>query len=336
MDGSYLCRRRIAAPLAAALIALTAAPAAEARQSPVLVTVNDPAGPINVTKAQLEHWVDIARRSGGGGNLKTPKRQLQAQAIQLLISFAWIEGEARAQGVTVTEAEVEASFDEQKQQSFPKESDFQKFLRTSGQSEADILQRVRLDLLSNAIRDRIVAPAAGSVTEADIDAYIAKTGPIETNPERRELRVVLTKTRAQAQQARSALERGANWKEVARRYSIDRSSGRDGGRIGFHAKGSLVKRLDRAVFRARRGRLVGPVKTQNGYYVFTVGRVLPATVMPRKQHRKHVRDQLESEAQQRLLDTFVRTFTATWTTRTTCAPAFDWVRDCSNWDGTER
>jgi foldase protein PrsA len=96
-----------------------------------------------------------------------------------------------------------------------------------------------------------------------------------------------------------------------------------------------VKRLDRAVFRARRGRLVGPVKTQSGYYVFTVGRVLPASEVPEKQHRKHVRLQLESEAQQRLLETFVRTFTASWRARTICAPAFDWVRDCSNWDGTE-
>ena len=56
---------------------------------------------------------------------------------------------------------------EQKQQSFPKESDYQKFLRTSGQSETNILQRVLLDLLSNGIRDRIVAPATGLGDRAD-------------------------------------------------------------------------------------------------------------------------------------------------------------------------
>ena len=48
---------------------------------------------------------------------------------------------------------------------------------------------MRLDLLSNAIRDRVVAPAAAAVTERDIDAYIAENGPIEMNPERRDLRV---------------------------------------------------------------------------------------------------------------------------------------------------
>ena len=98
-----------------------------------------------------------------------------------------------------------------------------------------------------------------------------------------------------------------------------------------------MKRLDRAVFRARRGRLVGPVKTQNGYYVFTVDtdptRVGDARP---KEHRKLVRDHLRSEAEQAVAG-HVRdaSFTATWKARTVCAPAFDWVKDCSNWDGTE-
>ena len=146
----------------------------------------------------------------------------------------------------------------------------------------------------------------------------------------------MTKTahRRNRRGARSSAER--TWQEVARRHSIDEIVRARRRAHRFPAKGTLVKRLDRAVFRARPGRLVGPVKTQCGYYVFTVSRVLPAKQMPEKQHRKHVREQLESEAQQRLLDTFVRTFTATWRTRTTCAPAFDWVRDCSNWDGTDR
>ena len=260
----------------------------------------------------MDHWIEIARLSSGGANVKTPKRQLELQVMQILISFAWIEGEARVQGVTVTDEEVEASFEEQKRQSFPKESDYRKFLRTSGQKRGDILQRVRLDLLSNKIRDRVVAPATASVTEASIDAFIAKEGPIEV-PEERDLRVVLTKTRAQAQQARGALERGATWKQVARRYSLDGTSKRSGGRLPAQAEGTLDKPLDRAVFRARKGRLVGPVKTRYGYYVFTVTRVKPASVTagegapqarPRASHvgggasgPHHVRDRLHRDVE---------------------------------------
>ena len=60
---------------------------------------------------------------------KTEYEQLRNQAVQLLISVRWIEGEADAMGVKVTDAEVKKSFDEQKKQSFPKEADYQKFLK---------------------------------------------------------------------------------------------------------------------------------------------------------------------------------------------------------------
>ena len=70
---------------------------------------------------------------------------LRDQVLQLLISFEWIEGEAEDQDVKVTDAEVKKSFDKQKKQAFPKDADYEKFLKDSGQTEEDILQRVRLD-----------------------------------------------------------------------------------------------------------------------------------------------------------------------------------------------
>ena len=41
--------------------------------------------------------------------------------------------------VKVTDADVKKSFDEQKKQSFPKDADYQKFLKKSGQTQEDIL-----------------------------------------------------------------------------------------------------------------------------------------------------------------------------------------------------
>ena len=65
--------------------------------------------------------------------------QLREQVLGLLISFEWIEREAEEQGVKVTDAEVKKSFEEQKKQSFPKDADYQKFLKDSGQTEEDVL-----------------------------------------------------------------------------------------------------------------------------------------------------------------------------------------------------
>ena len=103
--------------------------------------------------------------------LKTQCKQeydaLRDQVLQLLISFKWIEGEAKAMDIKVSDAEVKKSFDKQKKEAFPKAADFEKFLKDSGQTEEDILQRVRLDTLSNKIREK-VTKGKDKVTDAQI------------------------------------------------------------------------------------------------------------------------------------------------------------------------
>ena len=97
--------------------------------------------------------------------------QLRDQVLGLLISFEWIEREAEEQGVKVTDAEVKKSFEEQKKQSFPKDADYQKFLKDSGQTEEDVMMRVRLDALSNKIRDK-VTKGKDKVTDEQIDGLL--------------------------------------------------------------------------------------------------------------------------------------------------------------------
>ena len=66
------------------------------------------------------------------------------------------------------------------------------------------------------------------------------------------------------------LEDGKSFKEVAKKYSIDEASKSQGGKLPAVAKGQQEKALDEAVFKAKKGELTGPVKTQFGYYVFEV------------------------------------------------------------------
>src|SRR4051794_29518852 len=120
----------------AAVVAAAAAAPTPAAQSPAGVTGTAPAAMTAVTEADLAHWVDVARASNRGSYL--PLREAQGASLQLLVSVAWIEGEAREHGIAVTDAEVEKRFEEQRQQSFPKLADFRRFLRRTHQTVADI------------------------------------------------------------------------------------------------------------------------------------------------------------------------------------------------------
>jgi len=154
----------------------------------------------SIEKSDYDHWVNVAARSSGqGANASVPKppeytecvaakrkstpkpakgqpkvtdaqlksqckqeyEQLRDQVLQLLISFQWLEGEAKEQGIKVSDAEVKKSFDQQKKQSFPKDADYQKFLKDSGQSEEDIMLQVKADLLASKIRDKVVKGKEG-------------------------------------------------------------------------------------------------------------------------------------------------------------------------------
>ena len=207
---------------------------------------------------------------------KQEYEQLRNQVLQLLISFKWIQGEAETMDVKVTDAEVKKSFDEQKKQSFPKDADYKKFLSTSGQTEDDILQRVKLDLLSNKIRDKVVK-GKDKVSDKAIADFYNKNKARFAQPEKRDLRVVLTKDKAEADKAKAALESGDSWTTVAKKYSIDDTSKAAGGKLPAQAKGTLDKELDDAVFSAKKNELEGPIKTQYGYYVFTVTAITEAS-----------------------------------------------------------
>jgi foldase protein PrsA len=259
---------------------------------------------------------------------KTEYNQLRDQVLQLLISFKWIQGEADSMKIKVTDADVKKSFAEQKKQSFPKDADYQKFLKTSGQSESDIMQRVKLDLLSNKIRDKVIK-GKDTVSDAAIQDFYNKNKARFAQPEKRDLRVVLTKKKGEAQQAYNALKGGDSWKTVAKKYSIDDTSKAAGGKLPAQAKGTLDKQLDDAVFSAKKNQLEGPIKTQYGYYVFTVTGVTAASQQTLAEAKATIKQTLQSQNQQKALDAFVKDFTKRWKDKTECSADYK-TSDCKN------
>jgi foldase protein PrsA len=320
----------------------------------------------SISKSDFDHWMTVAAKSGGQSGAAAPKpptfadcvkqkrkttpapakgqpkvtdsqlktqckqeyNSLRDQVMQLLVSFEWIEGEAKAKDIKVSDKEVQASFDKQKKQAFPKAADFDKFLKDSGQTEGDILKRVRLDTLSNKIRDK-VTKGKDKVTDAQIAAFYNKNKARFAQPERRDLRIVLTKDKAKAEQAKKALESGQSFKSVAKKYSIDQASKAQGGKLPAVAKGQQEKALDTAIFAADKGKLVGPVKTQFGYYVFDVTKIDKATQQSLDQAKATIKQTLASQNQQKSLDSFVKSFRKRWKAKTDCRDAYA-TQDCKN------
>ncbi len=83
----------------------------------------------------------------------------------------------------------------------------------------------------------------------------------------------------------------ARFGDLAKANSQDPGSAPQGGDLGAFARGSMVKPFEDAVFAAKPGDIIGPVKTDFGYHVIKVGDVVPA----RMQSFDDVKAQIEAD-----------------------------------------
>jgi foldase protein PrsA len=239
-----------------------------------------------------------------------------------------VQQEAEAQGVKVTDQDIKRSFEDQKKQAFPNDKAYQQFLEQSGMTEADILFRVRLDQLQQKLTQKVTNDAK-KVTDQDVQAYYEKNEKRFAQPERRDLLVVLTKTEAQADRAKKALEDGQSWKQVVKQYSIDEASKAQGGKQPAVTQGQQEKELDEAIFAARKGQLEGPIKTQFGWEVFEVEKITPASQQTLEESKETIRNLLRSQGQQKALDSFIKEFRENYKDDTDCADDYR-VAECKN------
>lgn len=76
--------------------------------------------------------------------------------------------------------------------------------------------------------------------------------------------------KATADSLYKALIGGANFEELATKFSEDPGSGKKGGDLGFFGRGAMVPEFDKASFETAVGQISQPVKTKFGYHIIKV------------------------------------------------------------------
>jgi foldase protein PrsA len=248
-------------------------------------------------------------------------RVLRDEVLRVLISMKWLEHEARAMKLTISDAEVRRALDAQIQQTFLRRQDYREFLARTHTTESDMLVSARLAVLGKRVyahaleRDNRVSPR-------EIEQFYVRNKGRFHQPEKRDLRVVVARTKRAAERARATLASGAAWPGVVARYSIDDVTKASAGALPDQAQGMLEFELDEAVFSAREGELVGPIKASEGYYVFSVTRIAKAGQQNLADAKATIAQLLRSERQHDVLERFDKDFRRRWRTKTTCAAGY--------------
>jgi foldase protein PrsA len=291
-------------------------------------------------KACIAHLEATAPKPAKGqpkptaATLKTQCEQqytaLKQQVLGFLISANWVLGEASSQGVKVSDSEVKKQFNQIKSQQFPQEAAFQKFLAGSGQTVSDLLLRVKLDMLSSKIQQKITKNAGKKASQQEVKTYYEQHKSQYGQPEKRNILIVLTKTQAQAEAAKKEIESGKSFASVAKKSSIDPVSKAAGGSLSGVVKGQEEKALDEAVFSAKLNVLGGPVKTPFGYYIYEVKKTIPGSQQTLAQVQSSIQQQLTAQNQQKALSDFVKNFRKKWEALTECRAEYS-VKDCKGY-----
>jgi parvulin-like peptidyl-prolyl isomerase len=191
--------------------------------------------------------------------------QLRNAIVTSLVEQAQFEIAAEELDITITDEELDERLDELKEQFFEGDEEAYKAeIEKQGLTEEQVLKDLRTRMLSEKIFEEITSEV--EVTDEDIQAYYDENKAQFEQPASREVRHILVKTQAKANQIHRQLENGADFAKLAKEFSEDPASAKEGGNFTAQ-KGATVAPFDEVAFELETGELSDPVKTQFGWHV---------------------------------------------------------------------
>lgn len=152
----------------------------------------------------------------------------------------------------------------------------------------------------DALRAKVVVPVA------DIERTYNNNIEQYTTPEQVRASHILLKTdgkddaavKAKAEDLLKQVKAGADFAELAKKYSEDEGSAKNGGDLDYFGRGRMVPEFDQVVFAMEPGQISDLVKTQYGYHIIKLVDKKPASTKSLGEVRQQISDQLAYERAQ--------------------------------------
>jgi parvulin-like peptidyl-prolyl isomerase len=263
--------------------------------------------------------------------------ELKEKALAEKIEAVWIQGVAEEMGISVTEAEIAKELKKLKSQAFKTEKQYEEFLKESHFTQADVDDRVKLQMLSQKVQAQITEEAPVPSKSELENYYEAAKASQFTTPESRDIRVIKNKDKAKVEEAKAALEKDdsiKSWEKVAKKFSTDTTKS-NGGLQSAVSEETLGEPLGPAVFEAEQGELEGPLSEKGTFTIFEVMKITNEKVQSFDETKSQISAQLAEQAKQRSFNAFAVDWAQTWESRTFCAADYT-IQRCSNYKSSGR
>jgi|GEM_PF-165763 len=244
--------------------------------------------------------------------------QLQSRVIDDLLRKRLIAQEIERRRIVISPTDIddrtEIEFERILKQNNLTEEQAAQILQRQGRTlesfKRELRQAVELHLQTERLRDLVVGPI--EPTEQELSAYLEEHREDYDTPEEVHARHILIRVPEGASEAEIAqakkqiedikkeLENGADFAELAKKYSQDPGSAPNGGDLGFFRRGQMVKEFEDAAFSLEPGQISDPVRTQFGFHLIKVEEKKPAQHPELAQIRERVlKDYIAAERDRR-------------------------------------
>lgn len=265
-----------------------------------------------IKKAELMDGAQVVQmRTAQMGQRIDPTADLYRRVLDQLIAIELLQQDAKAQGVTVSDAELQQAVAARKR-GFPSEEVFKKALAQEGVTEDKFRQQTRDGVILQKYIVTKLAPKATVSDQAARELYEKHKGEMQV-PERLHLRQILIKADPKAppaerekakQKAQDILKRiqgGEDFGKLAQEFSDDPSKTR-GGDVGLVAKGQTMPAFEAAAFALQKPNDLSPVvEVSYGFHIIQLVERQPPTALSFDQVKDRITQVLKEQEVQKMI-----------------------------------
>jgi len=265
-----------------------------------------------VTRSQylqrLAEGMNELEQTVPAAELAARKADFKKKLVDEIVAELLLKDRADRLNITVTNEDVKEAIGRVKQQyGISSDQQFDESLKKSNMTRAEMESRMRDTILTNKLFARELR-GREDLTDKELRERYDREKEHYRLPERahlREIVVLRPDNPAQAATARQHAEdlakqaqNGADFGLLAKTASESATKDKNGD-LGEVARGELLPELDKAVFNATTGQVIGPIEAKTAWHIIKVEQRLPSEVPAFETLKEKLRKDVSDEAWQR-------------------------------------
>lgn len=205
-----------------------------------------------------------------------------------LVREALEQQETEKKNITVSQADINQRWQDIADESFLGDVDrLKQDYAAKGLSEEDMANDVRRALLHEKL---MVSLQEGIVvSDEDAQAFYERNRLQYDQPERRQMRQIVTDNESAAIDATRRARAGESFVTLVDELSIDPEAQQKKGALGLVTKGQLAPELEAVAWRMSLGQVSDPVKVGEQWYVLSLENILPANLRTFEQVKEEIK-----------------------------------------------